>query len=149
MIEGIHTPTQEDSHAELQARNGWTVAAMRREIDERDGKINAFHDSLAQFIVITANLERENENLKQTLYNSLQFWSGQNQTMLERLSESEREKRELKQALEAKTRLVADYQIRVGNALQFLNCVSCGNMSEGFLRSAVSELKSVRRPDAP
>ncbi len=42
MIEGIqHTPTQAGSHAELQARQGWSVAAMRDEMDAKDQLINA------------------------------------------------------------------------------------------------------------
>jgi len=117
MIEGInHTPDQSDSHAELQARQGWSVASMRQEI----------------------------EQLKETLYNSRQFWSEQNQTLSDKLNESRRQNRELKQALDAKERLLGDYRVRHGNDLEFLQYVSCGNISEGFLRSGISELKSVR-----
>lgn len=58
MIEGItHTPTQADSHAELQSRNGLTAAAMRDQIDR---------------------LTAENEALKKEIYQVRNHWSQYN-----------------------------------------------------------------------
>jgi len=42
-IEGMaHTPTQADSHAALQQRQGWSVAAMRDEIEALQRQLNGF-----------------------------------------------------------------------------------------------------------
>lgn len=46
MNDGQYTPTQEDSHAELRARQGWSVAAMRDEIDAKDKKIEELNQLL-------------------------------------------------------------------------------------------------------
>ena len=64
MIEGItHTPTQADSHEALQARQGWSVASMREEIDA----------------------------LKKELYESRDFWSRSNHDLLEQLQITQRQ----------------------------------------------------------
>jgi hypothetical protein len=50
MIEGInYTPTQADSHAELQARNGWSVAAMRDEINALKEELLSVEQSRSQW----------------------------------------------------------------------------------------------------
>ncbi len=65
MIEGIqHTPTQVDSHAELQARQGWSVAAMRDQIDR---------------------LTAENEALKKEIYQVRNHWSQYNTSFFSRV----------------------------------------------------------------
>jgi len=65
MIEGIqHTPTQTDSHAELRARQGWSVAAIRDEINA---------------------LKAENEALKKEIYAVRNHWSQYNTSFFSRV----------------------------------------------------------------
>lgn len=56
MTEGIaHTPTQTDSHEELQARQGWSVAAMREEIDAKGQEIDKLKRTLANYEIRSHN----------------------------------------------------------------------------------------------
>lgn len=123
MIEGItHTPTQADSHAELQSRNGLTVAAMRDEIEKKDNKIKAFHDSLAQFIVITSKLEAENDRLT---------------------AENEALKKELYQVRNHWSQYNNAFFLRVRNALAYLRLVNTSNVNQAYINCAKLELEDI------
>ena len=72
MINGIaHTPTQADSHAELQARQGWSVAAMREQMDAKD--------------LVIDRQAAEIDALKKELYNVRNHWSQYNTSFFARV----------------------------------------------------------------
>lgn len=67
-IEGVaHTPTQQDSHEQLQQRQGWSVAAMRQEIDSQANKIESYQRSMIDAICVIADLQANDEALTRQL----------------------------------------------------------------------------------
>ena len=72
MIEGInYTPTQEDSHAELQARQGWSVAFMRDEINALKEDFLAVEQSRKQWQAEAERQQRRADGLTTKARNAL------------------------------------------------------------------------------
>lgn len=115
-IDGVaHTPTQQDSHAELQAYQGWSVASMREEIDRKEANIQECLERESVYVRKIESLEAENEALKKEIYQVRNHWSQYNNAFF----------------------------LRVRNALAYLRLVNTSNVDQAYINCAKLELEDI------
>lgn len=124
----------DESHEYLQQRQGWSVAAMREQIDSQQAEIESQKEQILWLKIEVEGLSMSstrqkikrliaaNEDLKKELYESRDFWAKSNHDLLEQL--------------QIEQRRANSYQAPVRNALTLLRDVNCGNVDDAKISMA-------------